>query len=633
MGKRPRTTLRRTPARGLPKSKRADELPSMPDSDNDEIDAFHKQRDMIPFDADDVRESEDDDVEQPVFDLKGVSDSESDDSKGELSGDMAEADYEGWDKGYISKLKRAQRAVKQIAGGDDSMDEQEDETQENVWGRGKNAYYAPGEQSGDDEVDYEEAQRIQKNKEKRLSMKDFGLEDGESDEEGNATKVSNHESKMKEDFAVLSGDEKMDVLYSSAPELVSLLSELKDAHEELRAIGQLTSEVTSCLGKDKMQPFEVKKACLLAHCQAITFYLLMKSEGLSVQDHPVISRLIETKNMVEKIKQITLNPVSQKGCADDHSMHCGTIQTDKIVSLDKQEGKFSNVLALDKVKRGAEVSESRKSEPCNNDYHEVNEQKNKDERMGLHSLEMLKVRANLEERLKKKGLYNLTRSKPEKSSKTRTTSDKSGLQTLDDFDDEVLKNNQMMKPSKLVAAAAKSNKSMFVSGDDDLPKRDNIGERRRKHELRVLSRVGANSAEDHELPDGDASEEEDHHELPEGGDESEDDIHRDVKRKRTEKLSTKNALYSPTPGVEHLEEETEGDGKRTISYQILKNRGLTRSRNKKKKNPRKNYRDKHKNKLVKRKGQVRDIKKQSGPYGGETSGINPNVSRSVRFKS
>lgn len=39
MGKRPRTTLRRTPTRGLPKSKRADELPSMPDSDNDEIDA------------------------------------------------------------------------------------------------------------------------------------------------------------------------------------------------------------------------------------------------------------------------------------------------------------------------------------------------------------------------------------------------------------------------------------------------------------------------------------------------------------------------------------------------------------------------------------------------------------------
>lgn len=87
----------------------------------------------------------------------------------------------------------------------------------------------------------------------------------------------------------------------------------------------------------------------------------------------------------------------------------------------------------------------------------------------------------------------------------------------------------------------------FVSGDDDLPKRDNIGERRRKHELRVLSRVGANSVEDHELPDGDASEDdasEDDHELSEGGDASEDGFYEDVKRQRTEKLSIKNALYS-----------------------------------------------------------------------------------------
>ncbi|OEL20314.1 hypothetical protein BAE44_0018667 [Dichanthelium oligosanthes] len=625
MGKRRRTTPQRALARPPPRSKRTDELAALSDSDDDEIDALHKQRDMIPLNADDARESEDDDMEQPVFDLEGVSDSETDESEGEENGDMDAANYEEWDKGYIAKLKRAEKAVKQIAGGDDdSMDEQEeDEKNKSIWGGGKSVYYDAGEQSGDDEVDYEEAQRIQKEKEKKLSLKDFGLENGESDEENDATKLaSNHETKMKEDFAVLSGNDKLGVLYSSAPELVSLLSELKEVHEELRGIGQLTNEVAAGLGKAKgrMQPLEVKKACLLAYCQAITFYLLMKAEGLSVQDHPVISRLVETKNMVEKMKQVTMNLARQKGSTYDHNMDSSTIQADKLVSLDKGE---------DKCSKGAEVSESRKGEPSNNDRHEVN--KEKDEHMGLQSLEMLKVRANLEERLKEKGLYNLTRSKPEKLSKTRTTSNQRDLQTLDDFDDEVQKNNQMTKPSKLVEAAAKSNKSKFVSGDDDLPKRDNIGERRRKHELRVLSRVGANSLEDDdELPeDGDDTEGD--HELPEDGDDSEDNFYQDAKRQRTEKLTIKIEKYSPTPGVQP-EEET-GDGKRKISYQIEKNRGLTRSRNKKKKNPRKNYRDKHKNKLVKRKGQVRDIKKPSGPYGGEMSGINPNVSRSVRFKS
>lgn len=54
-------------------------------------------------------------------------------------------------------------------------------------------------------------------------------------------------------------------------------------------------------GKAGMKQLEAKEALLLMYCQAISFYLLLKSEGLAVRDHPVIGRLVENKNMLKKV--------------------------------------------------------------------------------------------------------------------------------------------------------------------------------------------------------------------------------------------------------------------------------------------------------------------------------------------
>ncbi|KAK1667033.1 hypothetical protein QYE76_055243 [Lolium multiflorum] len=237
---------------------------------------------------------------------------------------------------------------------------------------------------------------------------------------------------------------------------------------------------------------------------------------------------------------------------------------------------------------------------------------------------MLKARSNLEEKLKEKGLYKSMWLKPEKLSNTRASNNRRDLQTLDDFDDDVEKNNQVVISRKLLVDGAKSNKNKhvikFVSRDDDIPKRDDIGKKRQKHELRVLARV---RGEDDELPqDGDHAE----HKPDQSSDE--DEFYKAVKRQRTEKLLRKQRAPIGKP----LEEEIEGDGKRKISYQMEKNRGLSRSRNKKLKNPRQKYRAKHQKKVTARKGQVRSMKKPSGSYGGEMSGINPNVSRSTRLR-
>lgn len=53
--------------------------------------------------------------------------------------------------------------------------------------------------------------------------------------------------------------------------------------------------------KEGLRYLEVKKILLLSYLQAITFYLLLKSEGQPVRDHPVIGRLVEIKNLLDKV--------------------------------------------------------------------------------------------------------------------------------------------------------------------------------------------------------------------------------------------------------------------------------------------------------------------------------------------
>ncbi|XP_009142215.1 uncharacterized protein LOC103866093 isoform X2 [Brassica rapa] len=144
-------------------------------------------------------------------------------------------------------------------------------------------------------------------------------------------------------------------------------------------------------------------------------------------------------------------------------------------------------------------------------------------------------------------------------------------------------------------------------------------QKRRKIELKVLAGAGVKSEEDGRNET----------EVFE----SEDEFYKQVKQKKEAKRAAKAEIYSREPSSNLLLLPESVQGKRLISKEILSNRGLTRHRNKDKKNPRKNYRDKYTDKVKRRGGQVREIRKPSGPYGGEALGINSNISHSIRIKN
>ncbi|KAK3414449.1 hypothetical protein EUGRSUZ_H00313 [Eucalyptus grandis] len=181
--------------------------------------------------------------------------------------------------------------------------------------------------SSDAEIPAEEEAevlRLQMEKAKSLSMEDFGLQEISPDEttleptigeimvggkgrfesaihKGTGDDILTAFEEVKKDLNALSKEEQMDVVYR---ELVALLSELNDAVKELESrINPLLSKVKKreSTRKGGSRHLEVRQILLLAYCQAIAFYFLLKSEGQPVHDHPVIARLLEVKGLLEKV--------------------------------------------------------------------------------------------------------------------------------------------------------------------------------------------------------------------------------------------------------------------------------------------------------------------------------------------
>ncbi|KAE8721862.1 something about silencing protein 10-like isoform X2 [Hibiscus syriacus] len=625
-----------------------------PENVDDEIDVFHKQRDVVPLDMNGDIEDTDEDDEQPIFDLQDIDD----------DNDAGDDDDDDLDDTQVSKfaakIARQHKLLRAKFGGvDEEMHDEEDEDEKEEgapWGDIKSRYYGGDNRdfelhSSNDEApreEEEEVKEIQKERAKKLSIEDFGLDDASEDEtnreltleemslKGKDGKLSMEREEtmddlttfenVKKDSSALSKEEQMDVVHSSAPELIGLLSELNASLEELE------SKVNPLLRKAKegdilleggMRYLEVKQILLLAYCQQITFYLLLKSEGQPVRDHPVLGCIVEIQGLLDKVKQLDGNlPFEWEEILKNKGAEMGQNLVKESAELVSDSGAKDN--------GPSSVTDVQMPEIASNPDNKVMKLNRENNQVGLQSREMLKVRAALEEKLKQKGILGSNTRKPDKTKKHRKPVNGKchGLSNRH-------ASSKHSNISKLITA--KQIKSKVISGDDDLPKRDDIGERRRKHELRVLAGATVKSEDDHggeydmlELDGGNEAISEEENGDTGHSEDSEDEFYKQVKQQRAAKLAAKAEIYTKTSAPPSLPEIV--DGKRQITHQIEKNRGLTRQRNKNTKNPRKKYRLQSKKREKQRKGQVRDIRKPAGQYGGETSGINVGISRSIRFE-
>ncbi|KDO28814.1 hypothetical protein SPRG_20018 [Saprolegnia parasitica CBS 223.65] len=119
-------------------------------------------------------------------------------------------------------------------------------------------------------------------------------------------------------------------------------------------------------------------------------------------------------------------------------------------------------------------------------------------------------------------------------------------------------------------------------------------------------------------------------------DEDADAFYASVAATKTKTKNLKEAFFShePTYYPEADDDEDDEDKKRGATYQMIKNRGLTAHKSKVNRNPRVKKRLQYEKALVRRKGQVREVRTgEAARYGGELTGIKANITRSRKLRS
>ena len=524
----------------------------------------------------------------------------------------------------------------------------------------------------------EEARKLQREAMSRIDPEDFGNVDEDTDNEDEPDLVENE---FERDLVNPDEDElRIAAVRQDALELKALIEELRLSLSEMRGrVVPLLQEIRSgnIATSAGVSYLEAKHLLLMYYNACIVFYLLLKAEGKNVKDHPVVSRLVEIRAYLEKVRPIDkrlkyqIEKLLAAAALSDRSTPIekvnepeeqgelvykpkpGTMVVEdpkgkqdvdqayrppKINPVSMEQDKaYSAENGLSSKEKRKQIQASRRA--ARSDFIQefaaeltgAPEEKRMGAPVGMDTADALRTRQRLaaRENVEEELMIRVPLSKEErKSLKAQRRAGLSGKALLDDFADDIAdlvdgkdlgihSIHSRHKASQRYGAELFDNEGRWgaKSGDDDLPTRESLRTRRAK-----MDNVKVKNASTH-FNDSEA-----HTNV---GEETEfyktSKKHLDSQRQQKRMKNIPDALFPPL-------EDPLTSGARQIDKAIEKNRGLTPHRRKDLKNPRKKHRIKYAEANVRRKGQVQSVKSgAAGAYGGESTGIKSKVSKSVKF--
>jgi U3 small nucleolar RNA-associated protein 3 len=617
----------------------------------DSEDEFHMNRDKVLLDegpaAKRLRKwQEEDKFLQPSD--EEVLDAGSDDD------DEEEYDLDGAESGSESE--------DEISGQRKPAEEEDEDV--GAWGASKKDYYnADAIETEQDALDEEaEARRIQKKQLQAMTEADFGFDeeewlgqDGDKDAEGGAVVTEVLPQLQITDS--MSENERMKIMRTRYPEFEHISREylrLQPLHDELAATANAAERLLKAQaaksgkanGKTTAAPIAVTKyrACA-AYLAAMAMYFavlgstatndgspVIAMDPAELHEHPVMESLLKCQKMWTRIESLPIaDPMVETTNEDDLS-----------IVEEASDAEIDNDLAVKKPTRQKKSKAQRATEIAQAEAAARRAAKLAKAEQDLASLDTLTDKAALKKaaRKKKAAEPKINLLNPDDSDFGEETE----LTAHEAAEKAKKKRSLRFYTSQIAQKANKRDAAgKDYGGDADIPHRERLKDRQARLQAEAEKRAQHDKGPGAALGEDDDASSADEGPAPNREDFEDEDGYYDMVAARADtKKQTKldrAAAYAlaAKEGAQVIEEEVIGDdGRRMISYQIQKNKGLTPHRKKSVRNPRVKKKEKYKEKQKKLKSMkpVFDrgaAAKGSANYGGELTGIKSGLVRSRKL--